>query len=191
MANNATADLHDMTFHRPDWYSACYNYYNGQFYDYYETKYNNSVNATMTKIMNNMALRLAAAPAANSTASNGNSSNSTNSTDGERATGWVMPILTPEILMNEIEMERMNDTIIHNKTITEEKEMEKKKENATNAIPDFPRYIRMNDTHMYDTRMNMTVKFNHTNTSNRTKIDYSDKNTYALHISDEINFSFK
>ena len=29
-------DIQNMTFYRSDWYSYCYNYYDGQYYDYYD-----------------------------------------------------------------------------------------------------------------------------------------------------------
>lgn len=40
--------------------------------------------------------------------------------------------------------------------------------------------------------MNMTVRFNHTRTANRSKsILWDDKNTYKFHMSDDMNMSFK
>jgi hypothetical protein len=42
------SDISNLTFYREDWYTYCYNYYDGQFYDYYETKYETKVNGTKT-----------------------------------------------------------------------------------------------------------------------------------------------
>lgn len=65
-------DISNLTFYRGDWYSACYNYYNGQFYDYYETMYYTKVNETKNEIAQNY--RRLVVPAGR------NESNSTNGT---------------------------------------------------------------------------------------------------------------
>ena len=66
-------DISNLTFYRADWYSACYNYYNGQFYDYYETKYNTAVNKTMKEIMDAIKSKPVVTLTAENTSSNGTS----------------------------------------------------------------------------------------------------------------------
>lgn len=46
-SNDLPVDIANMTFYRDDWYTYCYNYYDGQFYDYYDEFYGRQVNRTI------------------------------------------------------------------------------------------------------------------------------------------------
>ena len=154
-------EMKNVTIFRGDWYAACYNYYDGLYYDYYEDNYMKKINNTMEYIIENT-------PKDEEKDKSGKK-NKTNSSSNGFSRG------------EELMISVANDIAESKKTIaTAHLHVNYTEVLGYNPGSKKHLFSQINETHMYNMKTNRTIQF-------RTNV--TDKEEYILKLGNDFKLS--